>query len=606
MKPQMKMPACLLLLLGMSFAVLADYEYQPLTYTALSQDTYRVAVGEGDVACGAISSSDYQYNAKMVEIKTSGTSLLGGPNDVLPGDYYFEKVLFDPIGIVGSSTVPNGTQNMSAEPWHPKLFYKLPFADCWNWVTVAYDSESTANSLGLEIAGNDSGAKGGIFFTTDDLAGTPFQGNIVLKEDTGNGFAYVAVPFLMKTEYSTPRFRTSDTMPQRAFYKISGTGSYLEYSLDYFLITERGSRVYSAGTSDATFKVAKRIEDLAFEQVPAIVSPTQIDSNAVSGLTFSLTNNQGRPHQIRTIELLAPDGFNWSQTLSTYLDSGEGMEASFDYPAPNLEGCVEQSWTVRMKDAAGVPFDSTVPLTVCGRTQISLVSPSNSVSSESMGSFTFRHSTNYKAPGEFPETFDRMCRLTVNEVNYAWDRVPSGSDYTFVQGPFTSAGTYNWHVECGLDAPRVASETRTFTVPAPQQSSSSSGGSSSSSNNGGGSVYVPPAAPAPLNEQTKTQMPVQNEPPEEPVAVFEPSNEQTQETPSVQQLAPKKEQEIKPLQVPQTAQEEPEGSEGPVAASLWGNIVSIGVLGLMLGGIVIVGAVAAFLLLRKKGESPKG
>ena len=100
----------LAILLAFSLAFASPYSVVPLTYAALPASVYRVATQAGDVACAPASSGDFMYkNAKLIEMKST-SPIFGGPGDVLSGNYYFAKVLFDPIGLTGNgSTVLNGT-----------------------------------------------------------------------------------------------------------------------------------------------------------------------------------------------------------------------------------------------------------------------------------------------------------------------------------------------------------------------------------------------------------------------------------------------------------------------------------------------------------------
>ncbi|MFA6907703.1 MAG: S-layer protein [Candidatus Micrarchaeia archaeon] len=263
---------------------LVDDDYVPLTYSALSSDSYRVATSDGDVTCGASSADDLSYTAKLVEIKTSGSVLLGGTGDSLSGDYMFEKVLFDPIGKVGgaNSSYPNGTQNQSAgyNSWNysPKVFYKISGRDCYNWNNFSYAlqsgnafTSSSANWIKFNTAGDNSAAQGALYFNNSGF-GSFGNVSMVFQEDAGtyrttsNNRVYTGVPVLVSdTSVSTFRFKATDSSTQNVYYwglsnDIVAFGAY-----EPTFVSERGSKTLSVGTSDASFKVAKKVGQPTFQ-----------------------------------------------------------------------------------------------------------------------------------------------------------------------------------------------------------------------------------------------------------------------------------------------------------------------------------------------------
>jgi hypothetical protein len=329
---------------------LTDDDYTPITYNALSSDSYRIATATGDTQCAGSSSSDYAYTAKLVEIKTNGQQLISGTDDGLTGDYLFDKVLVDPLGLRGSAnsynitatanstgnTLPagrfsessaitiastnitgtvtvtpltattyklnttnettqvgwfilngaylanttlNGTQNQSvwATSQIPTVFYKISGRDCYNYDTLTYAntlSETIGNSVKFDKAGDNTAAQGSFFFTqqatTSGPVATGFNAAIVLKEDAGyygttsNNAVYTAVPMITNTTtYQTIRFRTSDSATQQVYYRGLGATTYTNY--EPTLVTERGSKVLSVGTSDASIKVANKIGQPTFQ-----------------------------------------------------------------------------------------------------------------------------------------------------------------------------------------------------------------------------------------------------------------------------------------------------------------------------------------------------
>ncbi|MEM2137815.1 MAG: S-layer protein [Candidatus Anstonellaceae archaeon] len=258
---------------------LTDDDYQPLTFSALSSNSYRVATTDGDVACGASSSADITYTAKMVEIKTGGDQKLGGTGDGLSGDYLFDKVLFDPIGTVSNVSTGgiNGTQNQSAAvaQYAPKVFWKASNKECWNWNDFSYVGQSnptlSTNFVKFDTAGDNSAAQGAIYFNNSGLGTTTFGNvSIGLQEDAGyygttsNNEVYLMVPVLTTdTSLSTFRFRSSDSATQNVYYDGLTATSFSAFEPKH--VSERGTQTTSVGTSDASFKVAKKVANAVFE-----------------------------------------------------------------------------------------------------------------------------------------------------------------------------------------------------------------------------------------------------------------------------------------------------------------------------------------------------
>jgi len=153
---QTALALALAILVSLSFAASSAQVYVtgPVLYAALAADTYRVATQQGDVSCGASSSQDWSYkDAKMM--KASSTSaIFGGANDSLSGNYTFTSVLIDHVGRTtsGPSTL-NGTYSASASPslWVPRVFWKVPGRDCWNWNNITTAQGGTVAYANLAV-----------------------------------------------------------------------------------------------------------------------------------------------------------------------------------------------------------------------------------------------------------------------------------------------------------------------------------------------------------------------------------------------------------------------------------------------------------------------
>ena len=254
---------------------LVDDDYVPLTYSALSSDSYRVSMTEGDAVCGASSAADGSYTAKLIEIKTSGESLLSGTGDALSGDYLFEKVMFDPIGTVNANATGgiNGTQSQSniVANYSPKVFWKVSGRDCWNWNNVSYAAQTaptlvttaSGNMVKFSTAGDNSAAQGALYFNNTGL-GSFGNVSMFIQEDAGkygtasNNKVYTGVPVLSAdSTVSTMRFKSTDSSTQNVYYDSLVATTFTSYEPTF--VSERGSKTLSVGTSDVSFKVAKKI-----------------------------------------------------------------------------------------------------------------------------------------------------------------------------------------------------------------------------------------------------------------------------------------------------------------------------------------------------------
>jgi hypothetical protein len=164
----------------------------------------------------------------------------------------------------------NGTQDQDASGRMPKVFWKVSGRDCYNWNNVTYNNPAISNAIKFDTAGDNSAAQGEIFFnsslSTSSGAVTGYQAYIMLQEDAGkfgdnsNYKTLIAVPVIVNdTSYQTFRFRASDSSTQQVYYRGLRAAALTFTNYEPTLVTERGSKVLSVGTSDASIKVAKRI-----------------------------------------------------------------------------------------------------------------------------------------------------------------------------------------------------------------------------------------------------------------------------------------------------------------------------------------------------------
>ena len=265
----------LAILLAFSLAFASPYSVVPLTYAALPASVYRVATQAGDVACAPASSGDFMYkNAKLIEMKST-SPIFGGPGDVLSGNYYFAKVLFDPIGLTGNgSTMLNGTyyQSTNTTQWAPRAFWKLPGRDCWNWNNLTYSPVYPyAEMIGVPSANtNSSFQMSGIWFSGYTYPGlTSGIQTIFFSEYAGTlgpgteTWETIGVPFIANNpSYQTIRFKQNDNSTPVVYYRGAGTTAFVSY--EPVFITERGSRYISVGTTDVSAQIATKIAKPSF------------------------------------------------------------------------------------------------------------------------------------------------------------------------------------------------------------------------------------------------------------------------------------------------------------------------------------------------------
>jgi len=266
------------IMLAFTLASASSYPVVPMAYDALAADTYRVASQQGDVSCAATSSGDWAYaDAKLVEIK-SNSPIFGGPGDAMSGDYYFSKVLFDPIGLIGPNSSLNGSlngtyyQSNNTAQWAPRVFYKVPGRDCYNWNMLTY-SPTTGYSkmIGIPTANTNNGIQmSGIWFSGYTYPGlTSGIQTIFFSEYAGTlgagieAWDTLGTPFIANNPaYSTIRFKQDD-YTSTIYYRGIKT-SPVFYAYEPVFVTERGSRWLSVGTTSVSAQVATQLATPSF------------------------------------------------------------------------------------------------------------------------------------------------------------------------------------------------------------------------------------------------------------------------------------------------------------------------------------------------------
>jgi len=254
------MKFCLYLVLALAlaipFAAASNYPAVAVTYTALSPMTLAVANAPGDVSCESF--WIYQ-NTKLIRLQ-AGSAIFGGPGDVMSSDYYFDTVYFDPIGLTYNGTILNGNyyQDTNIYNWHPRVFWKLPERDCYNWNDISYYGATPG--IGVSINGFQPGVFKPIWFTVD----TTGLGKIIYVENAGayDGNDYTPVnayiPFRANNPaYLTHHFKEFETSVSSVYYYGLGQQSYS--SRDTPFITERGTRWISVGTAQVSAQFAAQV-----------------------------------------------------------------------------------------------------------------------------------------------------------------------------------------------------------------------------------------------------------------------------------------------------------------------------------------------------------
>lgn len=219
-------------------------------YTGFAPDTYRVATEPGDVECNQNLYDDWIYqDAKLIEIKAQEGGQLGGPGDLVPGDWYTECVLFDPIGRTNNGESLNGTYNQTPDKslWKPRIFARktsiypnLTGRDCFNWNYVDYNDESSFVHYDIAGYGNSGG---GYYFGNRELR-EGGNGQIYYREAGPLGTDFVMIPFISNPADDRLRFGKPDGRAVPLYYRAAGADTYLRVVAPFF--TEKPTAFESA------------------------------------------------------------------------------------------------------------------------------------------------------------------------------------------------------------------------------------------------------------------------------------------------------------------------------------------------------------------------
>ncbi|MCX8175024.1 MAG: S-layer protein [Candidatus Micrarchaeota archaeon] len=279
---------------------LTDDDYVPLTLESLGPDTYSVQINggaAGETAACASGTYGERANARWIKIYAGGSQLLGGAGSIIAGGYMLDTVYYDPIGLVllsgtaGQETWTGGWGNGSAltpsyaanwTNWSirsPKVFWKVPGRDCYNWANVTSSSALTS-MVRFDTAGDNSAAQGALFFvgmgtpnpynvTNFSIDASTYTGAIVLQEDAGkvntvsNNLVYTAWPIV--TDATTVgsgaiRLQPTSSTTQRVYYKGLSVGEWATaQSVDLKFVSERGSQFTGVSSTSASAKIAKKV-----------------------------------------------------------------------------------------------------------------------------------------------------------------------------------------------------------------------------------------------------------------------------------------------------------------------------------------------------------
>ncbi|MFH1094997.1 MAG: S-layer protein [Candidatus Micrarchaeota archaeon] len=276
---------------------LTDADYVPVTITALTSTDYPVSNGTSLSDCSD-TANKLTYTAKMIQFKTDG-NYFGGSSSNLLGNYRLDNFLFDPIGgqLNSSSDGVNQTVNLNGSQaaasafgnsnvYTPQIFYKPSGYTCYVNATVGLTAANaslngasialgTSNSVLFETAGADSGAYGMFYFSNISASNASMSGaigSIVYQEDAGKNDTVshtpdvVRIPFLNGTD--TWRFKASDSTTSNAYYHGIRDTNGVTNAYEPTVVTERGSKILSVGTTDYSLKVAKKIAQPTFTFAP--------------------------------------------------------------------------------------------------------------------------------------------------------------------------------------------------------------------------------------------------------------------------------------------------------------------------------------------------
>ncbi|GEM_PF-1973801 len=277
--------------LASSLAFAGAYPAVAASYEAFSADTYRLASSEGDVACAPTASGDWLYEgAKLIEIR-AGEAIFGGPDDVMTGDDYFDKVYFDPIGLTVNGQVLNGQyyQDPNVNNWKPRVFWKVPGRDCYNWNHFSINTRIGVPVLGTPLQGASSGIT---YANQASFPSLPLGNYLVVNEYIGGheGMASTWVPYIAENpSYSTHRFKLESPISQ-VYYWSAINAAHTSY--EPTLVTERGSKWTSISTTDVSMLLAKQVAEPSFTFSQEGLSGTHVFSTLITDTLDRTTKNR--------------------------------------------------------------------------------------------------------------------------------------------------------------------------------------------------------------------------------------------------------------------------------------------------------------------------
>lgn len=201
----------------------------PGTITALAPDTYRVATQMGsDTACGAAASQDWVYqDARLVKMDAS-------PAAVTVDGYNVSGLYFDPIGMTSSGATLNGVQSTTLAAWQyqPKVLYKIPGKDCYNWVPE--NVPNIFQAIGV------NGSAGYIYNTNDNVAGGAQAQILMVERVTATQGKATAIPMYVPAYPNNIAFKASASAQGSVYYTQDGSSNFVQHVIPPTFTTDRG------------------------------------------------------------------------------------------------------------------------------------------------------------------------------------------------------------------------------------------------------------------------------------------------------------------------------------------------------------------------------
>ncbi|MFA5108847.1 MAG: hypothetical protein WC492_04950, partial [Candidatus Micrarchaeia archaeon] len=353
---------------------LTDADYAQLGIeSGSSTDSYSVSNATNSADC-TDSGNKMSYTAKLIKFKSDGNNFGGGGSSDLMSNYRLGEFYYDPVGGKANVTTAyiggaqgnfsishatdryNGTQaynypreyvNVTVTGWEPAILYRPSGFTCFlntsvglsgTAVTGAAKSKSGTQTVSFDPAGTDSSAPGLLYFSNITTTSGPsgVNGTIYFQEDAGKNDTtshppvFVQIPFINST--SDWRFKGTESSTSTVYYHGIRDAASAWQAYEPTVITERGTKITSVGTTSMDMYVAKKIGQPTFtfaSEGSNLISKCNSTDVCASTISASIWNKYS-PSTISKIQpinhwfLVQINLTNGSQTFAQSLSLSQG------------------------------------------------------------------------------------------------------------------------------------------------------------------------------------------------------------------------------------------------------------------------------------------